>query len=65
MLDWGKKNEIKLVEFGKQVVSILDQKKSTKKSRVNSKHLFSYESGPKFVQSFIFEENIATVRETK
>ena len=34
------------------------------KSRVNSK-LLSYESGPKFVQSYIFEENIASVHVTK
>lgn len=42
-----------------------EKKKSIlKKSRVNSK-LLSYESSPKFVQSYSLEENIASVHVTE
>lgn len=40
------------------------KKSILKKSRVNSK-LLSYESSPKFVQSYSLEENIASVHVTE
>lgn len=63
---WFREKIKKKNQFGKQVVSNLDPKKKSilKKSRVNSK-LLSYESSPKFVQSYSLEENIASVHVTE